>query len=105
MMRKILISTGYGSGWSTSNYGDASREAMLTYQPIIDAIEAGTFGDPETRATLEYQVKQDLDDPHCGGFDDMRIVEVDDTEPFTIIEYDGHESVIRASNLKTLAGD
>jgi hypothetical protein len=37
---KILYSPGYGAGWSTWSSGEIA-ELMLTYQPIIDAIEAG----------------------------------------------------------------
>ncbi len=39
-MRKILYSPGYGAGWSSWAEGDIAK-LMLTYQPIIDAVEAG----------------------------------------------------------------
>ena len=39
-MKKILVSHGYGAGWSSWNSGEVGKY-MLTYQPIIDFVEAG----------------------------------------------------------------
>lgn len=38
--RKILLSPGFGAGWTTWNGGEVAR-FMLTYQPIIEFLEAG----------------------------------------------------------------
>jgi hypothetical protein len=38
--RKILVSPGYGAGWSSWASGDSAK-TMLTYQPIIDFLENG----------------------------------------------------------------
>jgi hypothetical protein len=43
--RKILYSPGYGAGWVSWNGGSTKDVElyMLTYEPIIKAIEDGTF--------------------------------------------------------------
>lgn len=41
---KILVSTGYGAGWSTWAPDDKRKE-IAEYQPVINFIEAG--GNPE----------------------------------------------------------
>src|SRR4051794_12559330 len=39
-MTKILYAPGYGAGWSTwSSSGDEQKRFMLTYAPLIEAIE------------------------------------------------------------------
>ncbi len=100
--RKILVSYGFGAGWSTwSDEGD--DQFVCEYQPIIDFIEAG--GDPVdlenedhplTKQFLadlaEHRGKPVEDTYFClGGADGLVVKTVH--APYRIEEYDGSESV------------
>jgi len=105
-MRKILYSPGYGAGWTTWA-GDAKvREIMLTYQPIIEFIEAGgKFKDADCNSThpkklhpLLKQLDADIKKAcgpeayaYYGGADDLVVRSV--SGRVRIHEYDGNESV------------
>ncbi len=86
---KVLISPGYGAGWSTWVEDDI-RAYVRTYQPIIDAIEKG-----EDYMPLVDVLKKELEEKdkylYTEGADDLVVVEVE--PPFYIDEYDGYESV------------
>ena len=99
---KILISRGFGAGWSTWAGGsiedkDSLARRALTYRPIIDAIESGDWRDECKRAALREKAEKDLDGMYMGGFGDLVIEEVDG--PFRVEEYDGSESVCGTSDL------
>jgi hypothetical protein len=93
-MRKILYSPSYGAGWSSWNSGEVARY-MLTYEPIIEHIEAGKG--PPTEALLddlqrECQERFGADYVCVLGASDLRIWTGEG--PVKIDEYDGHESVM-----------
>lgn len=99
-MAKILYSPGYGAGWSS--WFSGSREAekhILTYQPIVDAIE---YDQRELIPDLCERLKKELYSFYgeayfyAGGSDDLQVAEVNG--PFRIDEYDGSESVVRGYN-------
>ncbi len=109
-MTKILYSPGFGAGWSTWERGESPEftKFMLTYPPLIAAVEAGeilvpneaTYQETEKVALLHPALQQFLLDakekfgmkPYIGGARDLAIYEV--SGPFRIEEYDGSESVI-----------
>lgn len=99
-MTKILVSTGYGAGWSTWAPDDKWKE-IAEYQPIINFIEAGgnprdldQRGGPNHDLIIQMMVDLGLDRFYTGGADGLEVVEVDG--PYLISEYDGWESVITA---------
>lgn len=81
---KVLISPGYGVGWSTWNYID------LAFDPdIIQAFEAG-LSEKDMRdfiISLGYEV------PCMGGYECCKVVDVPKGTLFKIKEYDGYESI------------
>ncbi len=87
---KILISPGYGAGWSTWADDEEVARDIRTYQPIIDAIEKGENHMPLVDA-LEKEFKEKDKYLYTGGADNLVVVEVE--PPFYIDEYDGYESV------------
>lgn len=102
---KILISPGFGAGWSSwTSDGHEAQAFMLTYKPLIDAITDGVDtgyvesgieskarpGSPLDRFAHEYAERFE-DAPYLGGARDLTVVEVEDV--FRISEYDGSESV------------
>lgn len=107
MGTKVVISPGFGAGWSTWN--DKSKE-VAEYLPIIEYIEAdkpvlsGKSGrswdnhdwlHPDFLALVKQMEKDlDLDGFYMGGADNLIVVAVDG--PYRIDEYDGSERVTTA---------
>lgn len=81
---KVLISPGYGAGWSTWE-----GKGLATDVRIIDAFEHGVSEEEM------HQLCADLGygDIYMGGFDGLMIVEVPAGELFQIREYDGSEYI------------
>jgi hypothetical protein len=116
-MRKILISPGFGAGWSSWSSGPTARY-MLTYEPIIRFIEGGGkfeytgarhafVNNPDGPGTIhDFSVLHPLlrqlceecqekfgDVPFLGGARDLEVVTVGDNERVKVDEYDGSESL------------
>jgi hypothetical protein len=94
-MRKILISRGYGAGWSTWNSGEVAKY-MLTYQPIINFLESGgKFKDDNRDHPLLVQLKEECLEKF--GEDYVCVLGADDLDVETVSgrvkvsEYDGSE--------------
>ncbi len=97
-VRKILISSGYGAGWSTWN-DESVRAFMLEYTPIIEALERGEELYEEHPIVLEMvdKIKEKMgEDMHVCvlGVDSLAVVEVGCNDKVRINEYDGAESVV-----------
>jgi hypothetical protein len=55
MTRKILYSPNYGAGWTSWESDIEMKKFMLTYQPIIDYLEAGSdFKDCDALNKIKY---------------------------------------------------
>ena len=81
---KVLISPGYGAGWSTWNY----RE-MATDKDLIELFEKGC-----TKAEMATLcVEKGYEDPYMGGFDQLAVAEVPSGVLWRVDEYDGSESI------------
>src|ERR1035437_1732898 len=105
-MKKILISPNFGAGWSTWNSGKVAK-FMLTYQPIIDFLEAGmSFTHDDSHVwgednrllhplllLMQEEIKAKFgEDYACVLGADGLIVETV-TGPFRVTEYDGSENI------------
>ncbi len=98
-MTKILYSPGYGAGWSSWNDGSPEfQKWLLTYPPIIEALERGERLAAEHPAvqSLEKQAREMFGKDYVCvlGAGDLRIADV--SGPFRIDEYDGSERVQQA---------
>ena len=98
MKRKILYSPGWGAGWTTWNHDPRVKEYMLTYQPLIEFLEAGGKIDRngDDHPLLVQLQKECLErfgvDYVCTlGARDLEVKEV--SGRVRIEEYDGSESV------------
>lgn len=86
---KVLISEGYGAGWSTwANWSTGNKE-MAIHPKLIEAVENGA-----TCSEL-HDLCEDLGfgDVYMGGYDGLVIEEVPAGVLFSIKEYDGHEYI------------
>lgn len=97
-MTEILISTGYGAGWTTWNE-DKYRKFALTYRPFIDKLKRGE----DLNEADETQFLADLEAEFgpvgyfCTlGLEDLEVIDV--SGDFIVEEYDGSESVMTRDN-------
>jgi hypothetical protein len=102
LMTKILYSPGLGTGWSTWVHDDKPEfvKFMLTYPPLIEAVEKGEKLAPDHPALQafleEAKEKFGEDNVCCSGAYQPAVAEV--SGPFRVDEYDGSESIVEASS-------
>lgn len=85
---KVLISPGYGAGWSTWN----SPEVAID-KDLIELFEYGCTKEEMADACVERGYVDFYGTVYMGGFDDLIIVEIPQGSYFRICEYDGSESI------------
>ena len=90
----VLISTGYGSGWSTCN----PEYPALKYDPEI---VAKVLENPEKLDVLSIYdiVERKYPNMYTGGIQNVCVKWVDIGEKFMITEYDGFESLSLLKNM------
>lgn len=86
---KVLISPGFGAGWSTWEYTGMAFDEVL-----IRAFECGISQEDMKALCIERGYCDDEGNgPYMGGFKQLKVVEVPSGTCFKIKEYDGHESL------------
>ena len=87
---KVLISPGYGSGWSTWN-----DPRMAFDRRLIEAFERGVSREDMRTLCVEYGYADAYGDvpPYMGGFDQLKVIDVPSGMRFQIVEYDGAERI------------
>ena len=87
---KVLVSRGYGAGFSTWN-----DPRMAIDQDLVALFESGCTEMEMKKACVEKFYCDSDDDfgPYMGGFGDLEVVEVPNGKWFKIREYDGAEDV------------
>jgi hypothetical protein len=110
--RKIIISPGFGAGWTTWASGPKEMIKYLLEQPdLIEYIESGKLKDQHQIHDWDSNCPEDLKqiinkiETYCkntwgessyvyfGGLRDAEVVEIPDV-PVRVTEYDGKESYI-----------
>lgn len=88
-MTKILISPGYGAGWSTWN--DWHKEFLLKDPTLIEMAERKA-----DVSEVDAYIKSKLGENayvYTGGWRDIEVHELAEGTLFRIEEYDGYESI------------
>lgn len=84
----VLVSPGYGAGWST--WADRDDSNILLFEPEVVAWvlngKEGAVPDLQTKYGWEYF--------YTGGADDLQVVWIEQGQRFRIHEYDGSEHVV-----------
>lgn len=96
---KILVSNGFGAGWSS--WASEKQFEIATYQPVIDFLEGGGKGsDLDEDHPLIKKMCEDLelDSFYTGGASDLHTQFLPDETKFFIENYDGSEYVITSEN-------
>jgi hypothetical protein len=100
-MTKVLVSRGFGAGWST--WSTASKQ-VAEYAPVIDFIEKD-YNDPadltEDHPIIVQMIEDlDIDGFYAGGASDLEVVEIPDGVRYLIREYDGAESIVTEDTIQ-----
>lgn len=86
---KVLISKGFGAGWSTWNYKE-----MAVDKDLISLFEKGCTEDEMAELCVKKGYTSLFGgDPYMGGFSELVVEEVPKGCYFKIREYDGAESI------------
>ena len=86
---KLLISPGYGAGWSTWN-----RPELATDKDLIELFEKGCTSEEMEKLCIEKNYVDEYGDPpYMGGFGQLEVVEAPKYVRFKIKEYDGFERI------------
>lgn len=86
---KVLISPGYGSGWSTWN-----DPRMAFDRRLIEAFERGISKEDMRVLCVECGYVDPYGyAPYMGGFDKLKVIDVPSGMRFQITEYDGAERI------------
>lgn len=80
----VLVSSGYGAGWSTWNDPDIAYDKR-----IVEAFINGTSQEEMEKLLT----KCGYNDTYMGGFEDLKVEWVDKGYSCRINEYDGSESL------------
>ena len=85
----ILISPGFGAGWSTwNNY--TFKETLLFHPKLIEMVENGN----RNNITERWMKKNlSLNNIYCGGTEQLKIEWLPIGTTFEISEYDGSECI------------
>ena len=86
---KVLISRGYGAGWSSWN-----DSRMAFDERLIRAFECGITQEDMQELCVECgYVDINGDPPYMGGFKQLEVVDIPSGVLFQIMEYDGSEYI------------
>lgn len=80
----VLISAGYGAGWSTWNQPELAYDKRIIEKWLEGVTEDEMY---------DYIKSLGYDEPYTGGYDGLRLEFVPRGTIFYVYEYDGDESI------------
>jgi len=95
----VLVSHGFGAGWSTWAYDPDARDGMMFDAVLVAHILAGDRDAAVQYAREKYDAL-DVLKAHIGGIEELTVHWVPQGEQFEITEYDGAESLKIISQCK-----
>lgn len=84
----VLVSVGYGAGWSTWN--DGFEEELAMDARLVECV----MQDKGDEYLTDLLNSMGLSSVYTGGYNDLEVVWVDKGSRFRINEYDGYENII-----------
>ena len=96
----VLISPGYGAGWSTWN---DYKEFCLFDKGLVE-LKLNDASEDELEEYIKSDAvrnEMDIGTVYCGGWEDVVVEFVEPNETFVVDEYDGHESLEYLSCIRT----
>jgi len=99
----VIISNGYGAGWSTWHWGD-NREILIFHPKLVELVESGQHNRENVAAILnELLDKEEAEHIYLGGVENLKVQWLPEGTKFRIEEYDGAEYVISEYSLDMIA--
>lgn len=95
----VLYTPNYGSGWSTSNYGNLTDKDVLLFDPVIVVLVEKYENGEISYSCMYDKIKYYCDNKYGenavyhGGVPDLTIAWIPIGKEFRIIDYDGYESI------------
>ena len=89
----VLISHGFGAGWSTWNHDDDNFSTMD--KTLVEM----KLNNSSEDVVAEYYKSVKGEEPYMGGWSDVVVEYIDEGTAFAISEYDGAESLDTVSDL------
>lgn len=95
--RKVLVSPGFGGGWSSWCGDSKVAQFVAEYEPIIEFLENGGNKKDKAFKLLLEELEEKLEKTfgkgfYLGGADQLEVRTVNG--PYRITDYDGSESLI-----------
>lgn len=87
----ILISYGFGVGWSTWN--EEHAELLATHPALVKLCLEDGSREEAVQILKDLLPPSEFDELYFGGWDQCRVVWVKPGVVFEIVEYDGNESL------------
>lgn len=88
----VLISPGFGAGWST--WADREYLPDVMFDPwIVDILLSDQYKQKEKLNRILTHCKLKYPDQYLGGLDDLEVQWVPQGAWFRVTEYDGNESI------------
>ena len=96
----VLISTGYGAGWSTWN----GHKEMIFHPKLVEWVESEQPIVVDISTILkEILGEKEAEEIYLGGVDQLSVIWVPQGTKFKIEEYDGSEYIITENDLDLIA--
>jgi hypothetical protein len=97
-MTDILVSPGFGAGWTTwCNGPDDFMRALRSDPKLVEIVRNDKHLTGEEFSKRVEELKKEFGEDDCytyeGGVEDLIVVQIPEGEQFYIHEYDGSESV------------
>jgi hypothetical protein len=99
----VIISNGYGAGWSTWHYG-SNREILIFHPKLVELVENNQHNVDTISVILnELLDKEEVEHIYLGGVENLKVQWLPEGTKFRIEEYDGAEYVISEYSLDMIA--
>lgn len=85
----VLISPGFGAGWSTWGPSESSTEQLFD-TVLVELVLNG----PENHKAWEKYAEDRWPDAYLGGLYQLEVHWVEEGQPFDVDEHDGSESLV-----------
>jgi len=89
-MREVLISKGYGAGWST--WADNKYKQFLLFDKGLIELAKRKAPEEEVKEYIKSKLGEEAD-IYMGGWNQIEIIEVEDDDKFRVTEYSGAEGL------------
>jgi hypothetical protein len=95
----VLVSGGFGAGWSTWQDDDECNQSMAFEPKVVEMILAGLHDKNRaerkvTKDKIAAYMAETYPDLFAGGIDGLKVVWVPQGAKFHIEEYDGNETLV-----------